>query len=113
MRHFIYFKNPEYAKVLAERYKNSFVKETVSEIMGIYPLDHDVFLIDAHFGDDMADLCGLTIGYNLGKKFSNINIRIYIMSWLPIHYLMREHSIVNELIRNKKVEFVQLPNSKK
>lgn len=110
MRHFIYFRNQDYAKILAKKFNNSFIKETQFEINGVDALDGDVFIIDAHFGQgEMAELCGLKIAHDLVKKNDNQNITVKVYSWFFKEY-MDSLPIIKEINSYKtKVEFIQLP----
>lgn len=111
MRHFIYFRNKEYAEKLAIRYSNSYIKNTESEVFGITPLEDDVFIIDAHFGNGkMSELRGLNIAYKLlsGSRISNL--RITILSWFPEKYILERFPIAKELAQyNTNIKFIQLP----
>lgn len=110
MRYFIYFRNPEYAKILAGLNPNSFIKKTESEILGVDPVDHDVFIIDAHQGgSDMSDLNGLKVAYKLFNSIRKVNAKIRILTWFTKEQIVRTNQFAKELVSNNKIEFFQLP----
>lgn len=112
MRHFIYFSNKEYAEKLAIRYSNSYIKNTESEVFGISPLEDDVFIIDAHFGNGkMSELRGLNIAYKLLSGNNRIsNLKINILSWFSEKYILERFPIAKELAQyNTNIKFIQLP----
>ena len=109
MRNFIYFRDIGYAKILAGENSNSFIKLTVSEILGVDPIDHDVFIIDAHHGGDMSDLNGLKIAHKLINSIGNSNAKIRILSWFTKVHLLRTNQFARELASSNKIEFFHLP----
>ena len=112
MRYFIYFRNPEYAKILKEQYPNSSIKNTVSELFGICFQDHDVYIIDAHYGvSDMSDLNGLNVAYSLLQSFlrARVNAKICLLSWFTKEYMTKSSPFAQELSSSNKIEFYQLP----
>jgi len=109
MRYFIYFRNQEYAKIIADKNPNSFIKKTESEILGVDPVDHDVFIIDAHQGGDMSDLNGLNVAYKLCNSIRKVNAKIRILTWFTKEQIVRTNQFAKELVSNNKIEFFQLP----
>jgi len=109
MRYFIYFRNPEYAKILAGKNTNSYIKKTESEILGVDPVDHDVFIIDAHQGGDMSDLNGLNVAYRLFNSIRKINAKIRILSWFTWEQIVSTNQFAKEMASSNKIEFFQLP----
>lgn len=109
MRYFIYFRNLEYAKILAGQNPTSYIKKTESEILGVDPIDHDVFIIDAHQGGDMSDLNGLNVAYKLFNSIRNVSAKIRILSWFTKQQIVRINQFAKELVSSNKIEFLQLP----
>lgn len=109
MRYFIYFRNPEYAKILACQNSNSYIKKTESEILGVDPVDDDIFIIDTHQGGDMSDLNGLNVAYKLFNSIRKVNAKIRILSWFTKEQIVRTNQFAKELVSSNKVEFFQLP----
>ena len=109
MRYFIYFRNPEYAKILAGQNPNSYIKKTESEILGVDRVDHDVFIIDAQQGGDMSDLNGLNVAFKLFNSIRKVNAKIRILSWFTKEQIIRTNLFAKELVSSNKIEFFQLP----
>lgn len=109
MRYFIYFRNPDYAKILAGQDTNSYIKNSESEILGVDPLEHDIFIIDAHQDGDMSDLNGLKVAYKLLKTIRNKNAKIRILSWFTKEQMEYTNQFARELASSNKIEFFQLP----
>lgn len=110
MRYFIYFRNSEYAKILTSQLTNSCIKNTESEVLGVDPWEHDIFIIDVHYGvGDMSDLHGLNVAYKLFISIRKINTKIWILSWFTKEYLIRNNQFAKELSSSSKIEFFQLP----
>lgn len=109
MRYFVYFRNTEYAKLLAGQSSNTYIKKTESEILGIDALEQDVFIIDAHQGGEMYVQNGLKTALKILDSIRTINAKILILSWFPEEYVLRTNQIAKELASSNKIEFLQLP----
>jgi hypothetical protein len=112
MRYFIYFRNPEYAKILAEQFPNSSLKNTVSELLGTQYQNEDIYIIDVHQGlSDMSDLHGLQDAFILLNSIerANVNAKIWLLSWFTKEYLIQNNPFAKELSSSNKIKFYQMP----
>lgn len=110
MRYFIYFRNSDYAKILAGENPNSYIKNSESEILGVDAVENDVFIVDAHHGEgDMSDLNGLKVACKLLKSIGNRNAKIRILSWFTKEQMAHNNQFTRELTSSRKIEFFQLP----
>ncbi len=108
IRYFILFRNEDYAKIIEGRIKGH-CRNTESEILGIRPIEGDVFLIDAHFGGQMSQLNGLDIARRLIKFRPGVRFKVKIYSWLTREYISQNYPDKSNILKMSNVQFNRFP----
>ena len=108
---FILFKNEKYADELGRKI-GAIVRKSELEIRTVSPRDDDVFIIDAHYGNNMNDLHGIKIAEDIRNYCvrRNLNIQIKILSWFKENSEIIQKNY-NHLSGKENIEFIQLPIS--
>lgn len=88
-RLFIYMKNLAYAEALAKT-NSGMVRKTISELLGIMPLDGDRFWIDAHTDGYHSEMNGIDLAAKLQENLSEKTTTIIIYSWLPEAFVLKK-----------------------
>lgn len=106
--YFILFRNFDYAKTI-EKALNGKICSTKSKLFGITPKENDVFLVDAHFGNQMSNLEGFDIlreflSINPGIRF---NVKIY--SWFTTEYITLNYPDKSVMLKMPNVQFNRFP----
>jgi hypothetical protein len=107
---FVLFKNEKYAAELAGKIDDVVVRNNEVEVKGIIPHNDDVFIIDAHYGNNMIDLYGLKIVRVIRNRCmqENLNVQFKILSWFKEDCeIVLKNSY--HLSGKENVQFIQLP----
>jgi len=116
MNKYILFRNKGYAEALAKKTgadaKNG-VRTDEDDLKRIIPMDNDILIIDAHYGEIMSDFYGLKIVADMQQKYSDRNkkAKFIILSWYSIERFEEPDLKYQkeQLCLRYKVDFIQLP----
>jgi len=106
--YFILFRNFNYAKTI-EKALNGKICISKSKLFGITPEENDIFLVDAHFGDQMSNLEGLDILREFLFTNQGIRFNAKIYSWFTAEYIFQNYPNKSSILQLPNVQYMRFP----
>lgn len=106
--YFILFRNFDYAKKIGKAL-NGKICISQSKFFGITPEENDIFLVDAHFGEQMSIL----EGFDIVKEFLFVNqgikFNVQLFSWFTSEYITQNYPDKSIILKSSNVKHIRFP----